>query len=172
MSGPARRRLGVFPWQGLGALLAALLALALLPRATWSQEPIRVHAAEIEVRFAERVVFRAEAEADQPIRRAEVLYRKVGERVRARATAEFTPGTSIRATYTWELEPGELPPGAQVEYVWRLEDEAGHVLTTPAQVFTYLDDRFDWKDVSAGQVTLHYYHPREAQAEELLGAAL
>ncbi|MGC8837106.1 MAG: peptidase MA family metallohydrolase [Anaerolineae bacterium] len=152
-------------------LLAAVLLAGLVSAAASAQEPILIRTLPPEVHFAEKVVFQAEAEAASPIRSAEVLYGEVGERVRARATAEFTPGTRIRATYTWNLEPGDLPPGAIVQYTWRLEDEAGHVVTSEPQTFAYLDDRFAWEEVSAGPITLHFYGLREADARRLLEAA-
>ena len=152
-------------------LVVAALLGGLLPTAASADEPILIRALPPEVHFAEKVVFQAEAESSSPIRSAEVLYGEAGERVRARAAAEFTPGTRIQATYTWKLEPGDLPPGATIQYTWRMEDEAGNKVTSAPQTFTYLDDRFDWREVSAGPITLHFYDLREAEARRLLDAA-
>lgn len=153
-------------------LLVAALFAGLLPAIASAQEPILIRALPPEVHFAEKVIFQVEAEAERPIRSAEVLYGEVGERVRARAAAEFTPGTHIQATYTWKLDPGDLPPGAAIQYTWRLEDEAGHAVTSDPQTFTYLDGRFDWQEVSAGLITLHFYDLREADARRLLDSAV
>lgn len=152
-------------------LWVVVLLAGLVAAEAQAEEPISIRALPPEVHFAEKVIFQAEAEAEHPIRLAEVLYGEAGERVRARAAAEFTPGTKVHATYTWRLKPGDLPPGATIQYVWRMEDEAGHVVTSAPQTFLYLDDRFDWREVSAGPLTLHFYGQREAEARRLLDAA-
>jgi len=157
------------PW---ASLFLALAILVFFPARAPAQEAIRVEMLEPEIHFAEQIVFRLRAEADHPIRTVQIFYREAGERVRARATPEFTPGRQIEAVYTWELHPGDLAPGTQIEYRWHLEDDTGQAVDTEVQTLVYEDDRFPWQEISSGNLTLHWYDAREDQAQRLLDAAV
>lgn len=156
----------------LGFLALAVLALLAFPAGALAQEPIHAQALPPEVRFAEKIIFRLEAWSDHPIQVVQLRYGKVGERARARATAEFTPGRQVEATYTWDLRPGDLAPGTRIEYSWHLEDEDGRAADLGPQTLVYEDDRFPWQEISRGNLALRWYGLREERAQRLLEAAL
>ncbi len=151
------------------ALVVFLCLLLAWPVA--AQGGIKVIESKQESHFAEKVVFRLTAESDATIEHVLLFRQLAGEQVKLRARPDFTPGKRIKVEYTWELEPGDLAPGAQVSYFWELEDKAGHRLQTAPQGFSYDDDRFQWESVSRGEIVVHYYGGKHDLAEEILSTA-
>lgn len=64
-----------------------------------------------------------------------------------------------------------LPPGAEVQYAWEVEDSAGGRLTTPQSTFTYQDTRFQWESFSDGSITVYYYLANVQTAQTVLRVA-
>jgi len=123
-------------------------------------------------RFAQGIDFRLIAEASAPIVEASLVRQLVGERVRARARPEFTPGNRVDLTFTWALEPGDLPPGTRISYYWELADQAGNRWQTDPGIIIYEDDRFDWEELVEMPIIVRYYGGRKDTAQEVLEAAL
>ncbi len=123
-------------------------------------------------RFAQGIDFRLIAEASVPIVEASLVRQLVGERVRARARPEFIPGNRIDLTFTWALEPGDLPPGTRISYYWELADQAGNRWQTEPRVVIYEDDRFDWQELIEMPIIVRYYGDRKGTAQEILDAAV
>lgn len=64
----------------------------------------------------------------------------------------------LTADWTWVMaRSGNPPPGAALWWEWRLTDANGEQTTTPRQSYTFQDDRFTWRSVSADRLTLHWY---------------
>ncbi len=64
------------------------------------------------------------------------------------------------SVFEWQwvmIRSGNPPPGATLWWEWTLTDDQGQTITTPRQELTFTDDRFDWKTVSEGDITLHWY---------------
>jgi len=152
----------------LGLCLALWLLLA---AASAAQGGISVTENSYESHFAEKVIFHLAAESGATINRIALFRQLVGEKVRVRAEIEFVPDKRVDVHYTWELEPGDLRPGSDLSYYWIVEDAAGNRLQTKPVTFSYDDDRFDWQDISRGQITLFYYGATRARGEEILDAA-
>ncbi len=123
-----------------------------------------------EARFGHSVTFHLELESAADMQEATLFYRLVGEIVTVREPVPVRPGQRT-FDHTWELEPGDVPVGAQLEYHWRVVDATGQALETRLLRLSYDDDRFTWKTLQAGQVKLFYYGSNQAQAERLLGYA-
>lgn len=61
------------------------------------------------------------------------------------------------AEWLWEFRrAGALPLGAQVWWEWDLTLTDGHILTTPRQTITVLDDRRDWQTLSGDTVSVYW----------------
>ncbi len=90
-------------------------------------------------------------------------------RVVSEVKAEMTPGTTVNATWTWDLrQTGSMPPGTVIEYWWTIEDESGNSYATSKQQVVYNDTRFDWQTIEEGNITLYYYYGGESFARNLL----
>ncbi|MFQ5987478.1 MAG: peptidase MA family metallohydrolase, partial [Dehalococcoidia bacterium] len=68
-------------------------------------------------------------------------------------------------------ETGGLPPGAEVEYWWLIEDATGNKIETSAASVKFDDLRYDWSSLTSDQVTLYWYEGDQSFAEELIDAA-
>ncbi len=121
--------------------------------------------------FAKEVRFTLKAQSDDVIQSVILFYRVGDSRVVTRAYPEFAPGRSVQATWSWELFPGSLYPGALISYYWQISDAAGRQTRTPPNSFVYRDDRFPWQEYSRDLV--HLYSYRDAKkSEQLLSLAL
>lgn len=151
-------------------LLLALLMGGLL--SALAQEGITVTSNTYEYTFSERLVFRLQAHSESEIEEVTLFYRYGLDGATNRRLPEFTPGGAITAEHLERLQRGEIPPGSEIEYTWRIEDMAGNSLKTETVTFTYMDDRFDWEDLTQGQVTLYWYDDDQAFGQRLLDSAV
>lgn len=153
--------------------LSLVLLLALGRTASRAQAPVRVLEDRASFRFSQKLAFVLVAESEQEIKEVTLYFRRQSERVTSRVVPQFKPGRRVEATFDKPLEPGELPPGTTIEYYWRLGFADGTYTDTPTRTLFYEDDRFDWRSLQSGNLTLLYYGgEREAAlAQELAKAA-
>jgi hypothetical protein len=152
--------------------LAILFVLSLwLPAQVAAQEPIRVLDQSVETAFRDYITFNITAESDSPITEARLLYRVAGQIATARGDAEIRPDTQVEASFTIEQERDYLPPGTELEYWWKIKDEAGNELETEPQPLVYIDDRQDWQTLSSDRLTLYWYRGDRAFGEALFDQA-
>jgi hypothetical protein len=64
-----------------------------------------------------------------------------------------------------------MVPGAEVVYSWELSDSAGAKVTTEEQRIVYEDTRFEWLELTEGNVTVHYYFGDEESQRTVLRVA-
>jgi hypothetical protein len=123
-----------------------------------------------QVEFSQSVTFRLQVEADNEVAEVTLYFRREGEGVTVRVPVSISAGEE-RFSYTWQLEPGQVPVAERIEYDWRIVDSAGNELRTSPLTFEYADDRFDWQTVQQGNIILHWYRSSESEARRLLGYA-
>ncbi len=154
------------------ALVAGVvLALALAGHLP-AQGEFRVLDQGAEYRFGEELRFRLGAESDSPIKDVLLFYEfSHGEAVNRRSP-EFTPGTSITVEHVERLQRGEIPPAVEIRYYWRLTNAAGDTFKTEPQSFLYMDDRFDFQQLSEGQVAVYWYSGGDRMGRQVLESAL
>ncbi len=85
--------------------------------------------------------------------------------------ARLTPGIEITAAYALNLSLRPLPPFAPIEYWWEIRDSAGASLTTEPQTFIYEDNRFDWRTLTSGIITVHWHQGDTAFGQLALDVA-
>lgn len=135
-----------------------------------ADSPLHVLENRCTAHFAENLTFHLIAEHEIEIRQVILYYGLQGENLVNRIVPEFVPGRHTEATFEKTLERGEIPPGAVIEYYWRLELADGTSVDTGQQVLTYEDDRFPWRKLQADNITLLYYgdEAEHALAQDLL----
>jgi hypothetical protein len=151
-------------------VLWLLLALV-LPSAVAAEEPIRVVDESINVAFRDYITFQINLEGDYDITEARLLYRVAGQIATARGDADLEPGTRVEASFTIDQERDYLPPGTELEYWWRIADEAGNELTTEPQPLLYLDERHEWQKLESNRLSLYWYQGDRAFGEALFDQA-
>ncbi|MCB9077696.1 MAG: hypothetical protein H6631_08905 [Anaerolineaceae bacterium] len=144
------------------SLVIFLLATALFmgPRQIEAQEAIKLIDQTWESSFNQAVTFSAEASSSAEIVDADLFYRVVGQLATSRNQGEFTPGTTVNATYTIDLtDPVNYqPPGTELEFWWKFVDADGNELKTEPETLSYLDDRHTWETLSNDRLTLSWYN--------------
>jgi hypothetical protein len=152
--------------------LAILFVLSLwLPAQVVAQDSIRVLDQSVDTAFRDYITFNINVESDSPITEARLLYRVAGQIATARGDAEIEPDTQVETSFTIDQERDYLPPGTELEYWWKIEDEAGNELKTEPQPLVYMDDRHDWQTLSSDRLALYWYQGDRAFGEALFDQA-
>ncbi len=112
-----------------------------------------------ESQFPDGVRFFIQASSPDEIVDIRVFFKKIGQTSRSAYRAlEFRQGSVINGeTLMRSGSGGEyIPPGTRIEYSFEIHDSGGRELRTEAQVFIYLDTRFEWGTKTDGLITVFY----------------
>lgn len=152
--------------------VAALLLLTFLAAAASARadQGIQILDSAYEVQFSKSIQFRLQVETENDITAVTLYYRRPGEGLTVKVPIEVSEGEDT-FSHTWELEPGELPLGSQIEHEWRIADAAGNELTTLPVTLNYEDDRFSWDVIQHDNIILFWYGSQEDEARRLVGYA-
>src|SRR5688500_13025883 len=110
-------------------LLAAILALAALT--VTAAMPVRadgdvtVRSSEAQVNFPRGVSFRLEAESATTITDVQLQVNTPGQRYGSavrNVRPTFVAGPRVNASWSWPRFGGQLPPGAEITYRWRITE--------------------------------------------------
>ncbi len=159
------------PWKSWIKWAWILSLILFLTAPAWAQEGLKVESNEYSYEFAKSIDFRLVAESPKPISRVFLIYTLGQSGVVHKQAPEFTPGTRIEASWKWELSRGTLAPGTLIKFYWRLEAKDGTIFKTEPISFRYEDNRFKWRSLQSGPVTLYWYKGTEDSAKKLLEAA-
>ncbi|AGG06206.1 MULTISPECIES: peptidase MA family metallohydrolase [Dehalococcoides] len=158
----------------LGLMLGILLG-GLVPSTLTAQSPITIDKSSVNITFPSNIGFSLTASSISNITDIRLYYtvdRKTFSEVYSEFVLNFTPDTTVNASYSWDMRyTGGMPPGARVNYWYRITDEAGNILTSPSQTVVYEDARFDWQSISEGMLELYWYNGEQSFADELMESA-
>lgn len=122
--------------------------------------------------FPDGITFSLEAEATDPIANVELLYNVPGLETYSVELPSFEIGTTeLAIDQTVDLRAGDLPPGTDVQYRWRITEDDGDIIETPEQTVPWLDDRYDWTPLTGEHVTVYTYDGNAAFQQEILDSA-
>ena len=143
------------------------------PGAAYAEDPLTARVSGIENKFPDEVVFSASAQSSAGDVRSLVLRMVIGSgAVERYGAVDIKAGPSVSGKYTLKSGGNNfIVAGANIAYWLEAEDSAGNKITTPRQDLWYADTRFEWKSVSDGSVTVHYYRNAEPLARDILTAA-
>ena len=160
----------------LFVLLSILLLAAVFSSSVFADEgDIRVVDAKAESQFPDGIRFVVNAESAGLIDDVRVFFRKADQAGRSSyRSIDVEPGEFVSGETLLPASGGAdfLPPGTKIAFSFELRDKAGGVLRTEEQEFIYEDNRFEWRTVSSGLITVHYYGEYvEERAKIILEAA-
>ena len=138
------------------------LAFAFLPVPTSAAGAgISVLTNRVEHSFAQQVTFTLEAASDAEISEVYLFFRAThdDETEKARVSVE-EPSRNIDVVYTHDVRHYPLPPFADIAFWWQIEDTAGNQLKTAPKYFEYTDNRFEWNQIEASGITIHWMADR------------
>ena len=148
------------------AFVTALIATGLVS----GQSEFDVHESSARSDFPNGIVFSLDATADAGFDEVRLIYETAPDGVRASAIPDCVGGTAVSCTFQLGASRRSLLiPGAEVTYFWRLTQGEATQETEP-QLVTYEDDRFEWRTVSNGNLTLWWYSGGEDEARAVLAA--
>jgi hypothetical protein len=122
--------------------------------------------------FPNGITFTLAAETDDPIANVELMYRAPGLETFSVELPAFEPGTrDLDIEHPIDLRSGELPPGIDIFYHWRITEADGDVVETSEKTLSWFDDRFDWVPLEGPNVTVYAYGVDPAFHQEILDSA-
>ncbi|MSP12977.1 MAG: hypothetical protein EXR62_08465 [Chloroflexi bacterium] len=148
----------------LGVLWLVLGGMAL------AQGNIQVVDTKADISFAQSIVFKATLISSQNLTPQNVtLYYKVNDGpLNRRPVADFAPGTRVQLSAEEKMQPGQIPPFANITYQWRVEIPGQPAQDTPPQTVPYTDNRFQWQNLANKGVTVYWYNQDKAYGQHVL----
>ena len=156
-------------------LIAVLLLIPLSPATVRAADGLRMLESRVEVDFPMRVNFSLSVASDADITDIRLHYtvdRMRHAEVISEVPLDFEPAEMVDAGWGWDMrKTGGLPPGSRLSYWWTVRDAAGGELKTDPATVQVDDDRYPWRSLSEGLVTLYWYEGDDAFAQELIDTA-
>ncbi len=158
--------------------LILIITLLLIPFSSATVQAVnglQVLESRVAVDFPMRINFGLSAAGDVDITNIRLHYtvdRMSYAEVISEVALKFEPATMVNAEWSWDLRKvGGLPPGSSVSYWWTIEDASGSKLETGPVIVQIDDDRYPWRSLSEGLLTLYWYEGDESFARELMSTA-
>ena len=155
-------------------LAAALLTAVLSPATLQAQDGITVSKNTAIVGFPTSIGFSLAAVSDSEITDIRLHYttnRQSFAQVTSEVYIDFARASSVDIYWTLDMARlGGLPTGITIDYWWTLANADGSRLQTEAVRINYDDNRYVWKSLIQGDITLYWYNGDQAFAGELMGA--
>jgi hypothetical protein len=160
--------------------LCILLFLILLSPALaqgQAQGQITVSASDVQVDYPLTINFSAQMKSSSVISDIRLCYQF--EQVSfAQAFSEvivdFTPSATVKAKYSLDLRKigaGALPPGAGINYWWKVRDNGGAKLETSRLKYQVMDNKHKWQNLLEGKINVYYYSGGAELAKAIMSAA-
>lgn len=157
----------------LFTVLFALVSVVYVP-AVFAQSAISVVGASLDFNMPTDMTFHLDAKSSSPITKAQLTVRFPSTSVSQRFNPQLEPATEVKPNVTWVIDRqrvsaagGYLPPGAQGEYSWTIQDQAGNTLTTPFTAFQVNDQRFEWKTLPDKRFVIYWYQGDQNFAQRI-----
>ncbi len=126
----------------------------------------------VQISFPGSITFNISAGSDADITDIRLHYivnRMEHARIVSEVYLTFTPSNRVTTHWVWDMrKTGGLPPGTSLDYWWTVTDAGGNMLETPPATLRINDDRYDWRSLTQGMVTLYWYRGNDAFGEELM----
>jgi len=157
------------------ALLVCLFLSILSPVSVQAQSRLKILDSSAQAEFPSRLSFNLSAESDVNITDIRLRYtvdRVSYAKVTSEAYIEFTPATTVDVDWSWDMRrTGGLPPGSGVNYWWVVENANGDKIETAPVRVQFDDNRYSWRSLTEGEVTIYWYKGDESFAREIMLSA-
>ena len=151
------------------ALLSLVIAVSALPVAVFAAgDNIRVLSEERHVRFPGDVVLSLEVEGQEDIVEVRLYYRNPPSKIWTYTYPQMSPSRRVETSFNLNLTGvNYLPPGTELEYYYSIRDSQGNSFNTVPKTFLYVDDRFQWRTVDAGPLSIYWHDQPEKRVGEV-----
>jgi hypothetical protein len=155
-------------------IVTILLLVLLIPVGVNAGSSLAVTSSSVTTNFPASLTFNITAASDVDITDIRLHYtidRMHFASIVSEIPVVFTPSTQVQAQWLWDMrKTGGLPPGSRVNYWWTVADVSGNRLETAPDVVSIEDNRYDWHDITRGDVTLYWYQGNDNFGSELMDA--
>jgi len=157
------------------ALVICLFLSILSPVLVQAQSGLTILDSSVQAEFPSSLSFNLSAQSDVDITDIRLCYtvdRVSFAQVTSEVYIEFVPSATIDVNWAWDMrKTGGLPPGASVDYWWVVEDAGGsRVETAPSQIH-FDDNRYAWRILTEGELTIYWYQEDDSFAREIMLSA-
>ena len=160
---------------GILALVICLFLSIISPILVQAQSGLVISDSSVQAEFPSSLSFNLSVQSDVDITDIRLGYTvdRVGfAQITSEVYIEFVPATTIDVKWAWDMrKTGGLPPGAGVDYWWAVEDASGsRIETAPSQIH-FDDNRYAWRSLTEGEVTIYWYQEDDSFAREIILSA-
>jgi hypothetical protein len=156
------------------ALVICSLLIFLGPGAAHAAGGPAVSNSSVQMNFPASLTFNISTSSDvniTDIRLHYIVNRMAHARIVSEVYLAFAPSTRVTAQWVWDMrKTGGMPPGSSVDYWWTVTDAGGKTLETVPAALQIKDNRYSWRSLTRGQVTLYWYQGDDSFAGELMTA--
>ena len=159
----------------LVALSLCLMLAVLIPGLVQAQGELTVLDSWAEADFPFRMNFNLSSRSNFDITDIRLCYsidRTSFADIFTEVLMDFVPDSAVDVSWNLEMVMvGDLPPGSSLEYWWKIADAGGASLETEPVSVRFDDTRYDWSQLTEGQITLYCYQDDEDFINELMDSA-
>jgi len=157
------------------ALIICLFLSILSPVLVQAQSGLTILDSSSQAEFPSRLSFNLAAQSGVDITDIRLCYtvdRASFAQVTSEVYIEFAPATTVDVNWTLEMvKIGGLPPGSSVNYWWAVEDASGGRIEMAPSRVQFEDNRYSWRSLTEGEVTIYWYKGDESFAQEIMLSA-
>ena len=158
------------------SLLTVILSVTLLytPSNVHADSNIEIISDAVSSNFPDGIIFKVSARSSSTIEEIKVEYKLPGSDITSYGYMDFTPAKNVSGEYLLNTSGrrDHIPPGTAFTYVLEARNSKGQELRTEEKKVIYMDNRFEWSQITEGNVRVFYYGPVERRARTILDAAL
>ena len=93
-------------------------------------------------------------------------------KVTSEAEVTFSPSTSVNASYELNMQQyGQIPPGVDISYWWKVKDAAGDTQQTSPINYTVYDNNHTWSTLTQGKINVYWYGQNQAFGQAVMTEA-
>ena len=150
------------------ALILLMLVSAPLDKGQ-AQSGITVEDATVAVSFGQSITFTAKITSSTPIQQASLIFRGVNETVTRVETVQVAEDGSV--SFTYDASQNIFQPFSSIVFWFQATLADNQTYTSAPITFPYNDNRFPWREMTRGNVTVHWYAGDDAFGATALDAA-
>jgi hypothetical protein len=159
----------------LPLILLTLLLVLFSACSSAAQGEIVVLSNTAEVNYPLDIVFHLDVESTSTVTDIRLCYttdRITTAKLITEVFPKFTPADKVSAGWSLQMKKiGGLPPGANIQYWWKIKDSSNHYLETIPKAVKFNDARYSWSKITDGEVSLFWHKGSDSFARELMDTA-
>jgi len=157
------------------SLVLILVGAFWSPCLVQASSELSVSSYSAEMDFPTRLIFDISAQSDVNINDIRLHYqinRIEHAVITSEVYIEFTPAKTVSTEWVWDMrKTGGLPPGSSLDYWWTVADDSGNSIQTSPTEVRISDDRYEWRSLTEGKVTIYWYEGDDSFSSELMATA-